>query len=128
MELLLDTHALLWFYSGDSALSDKAQRLIRGSGTRCYLSVASLWEITIKLGLGKLKLDSGIADLFHFIERNHIEVLQIEFEHLIQLQQLPDIHRDPFDRLIISQARAENLPVVSKDLFFSSYDVVTVWE
>lgn len=127
MRILLDTHALLWFYGGDESLSADLKELIRNPENECYVSITSLWEITIKVNLGKLDVRNPLSDFFSFLERNQFWVIPIELSHLLQLQQLPYHHKDPFDRLIISQALAENLPVATKDTFFSQYGLTTRW-
>ncbi|GAB3947056.1 type II toxin-antitoxin system VapC family toxin [Spirosoma harenae] len=127
MRLLLDTHTLLWFYSGDEALPKNLKQLISDPANQCYISIASLWEITIKVGISRLDIGGPISELFSFLERNKFWVLAIEFEHLVQLQKFPNHHKDPFDRLIIAQAIAEDLPVASKDQFFSQYDLTIQW-
>ncbi|AUD00456.1 type II toxin-antitoxin system VapC family toxin [Spirosoma pollinicola] len=127
MRLLLDTHTLLWFYSGDEALSNNLRETIKSPANACFISIASLWEITIKVSLGKLELNTSILELFDFLERNQFWVLPIEFNHLVELQRLPNHHRDPFDRLIIAQALAENLAVATRDSFFSQYGLTITW-
>ena len=127
MQLLLDTHTLLWFYSGDDALSDNLKKIIRTPTNTCYISIASLWEITIKISLGKLEINTPMAELFSFLDRNQFLVIPIELNHLLQLQRLQQHHRDPFDRLIIAQALSENLPVATKDSFFSQYGLTILW-
>ncbi len=127
MNLLIDTHALLWFYSGDNNLSSVAKEVIKDTTNTCFVSVASLWEVTIKHHLGKLDLIDSLEIFFDFISRNEIKVLQIEFLHLLKLSGLPHIHKDPFDRIIIAQSIAENLVVVTKDRFFDEYQVSILW-
>jgi len=127
MNVLLDTHALLWFYSGDAQLSLTSQALIKDTSNNCYVSIASIWEITIKYNIGKLELENPLTDLFEFIKRNQISVIPIEFDHLLKLSSLPLIHRDPFDRIIIAQGITEKLTVISKDRFFTDYDLPIIW-
>jgi PIN domain nuclease of toxin-antitoxin system len=127
MRLSLDTHTLLWFYGGDESLPESLGEFICNPANECYISIASLWEITIKVGLGKLEIDSPITELFSFLERNQFWILPIEFENLLFLQQLPHYHRDPFDRLIIAQALIENLPIATKDQLFSQYGLTIRW-
>ena len=127
MPLLLDTHTLLWFYSGDSQLPDHIKQEIENTNNQCFLSIASVWEITIKLGTGKLELDNSLNELFQFITRNQIEILPIEFNHLLRLEQLLHFHKDPFDRIIIAQSLEENLPIYTKDSFFQDYGVTVRW-
>ena len=102
MRYLLDTHTLLWFISEDKKLSDKARQLILDSSSEIFLSIASLWEIAIKVNIGKLALDEPFEQLFpkelHF---HKIKILDITVDNLVQLTTLPPHHRDPFDRLIV---------------------------
>ncbi len=127
MRLLLDTHALLWFYGGDEALPVSLKEFIRNPANTCYVSVASLWEITINVSLGKLEIGRPITELFDFLERNQFWVIPIELAHLLHLQKLPYHHKDPFDRLIIAQALSENLTIATKDQFFSHYGLTLQW-
>ena len=127
MRLLLDTHTLLWFFEGNDLLPEQLKAFIRNPANACYVSIASLWAITIKISLGKLEVNVPMMEFFSFLERNQFWILAIELEHLLQLQQLPVYQKDPFDRLIIAQALAENLPVATKDQFFSQYGLTTQW-
>jgi PIN domain nuclease of toxin-antitoxin system len=128
MRLLLDTHTFLWFISGDAQLSTKARDLITDPENEILLSVASLWEIVIKTGLGKLRLAGSFEDIIpQQIELNEIELLGIELGHLRELTRLPQHHRDPFDRLIIAQAIAEEALLVGKDGVFNEYPVRVLW-
>src|ERR1700748_408985 len=115
MEYLLDTHSFLWFINGDEQLSRKAQNGIADPEAIKYISIASFWEIAIKLNLGKLSLDMHYQDLRQQVIINGFEILPITFEHTIELTGLELHHRDPFDRIIIAQALCENLIVISKD-------------
>ena len=128
MELLLDTHSLLWFIAGDKKLSKHAKSLITDINNRTLVSVVSLWEIVIKVGKGKLILSRPFEELLpEQLALNDIERLPIKLEHLFVLAQLPLHHGDPFDRMIIAQAIAENLPIVSKDSLFDEYPVQIIW-
>ena len=128
MKYLLDTHTLLWFLKGDEKLSDKARRLIDNPCNEKFLSIVSLWEIAIKVGLGKLALNKPFEKLFpeqlHF---NRIEILDITVDNLIKLTALPFHHRDPFDRLMIAQALVEGLPVIGADVIFDAYGINREW-
>ena len=115
MAFLLDTHAFLWFVSGDSKLPSSIRDKIMDMNQPCFLSVASLWEITIKNQLGKLQLNISLNDLFDYADRNQIEIVQINYDHLRTLSTLPNHHGDPFDRLIISQAISEKLVLITRD-------------
>lgn len=123
---LLDTHALLYFLFDDPRLSPSARQLI-GSAAHVYLSIASLWEIAIKKNLGKLQMDYSISELAQICRAESIELLHITPQDLDELSKLPFIHRDPFDRLLIAQARAKGLTLITKDSFIPKYDVPTIW-
>ena len=124
---LLDTHALLWFLEGNEKLSQTVSEIILHQPQNCFFSVASLWEITIKVSLNKLQMEYSLSELEKLLSKNRIEILPINFVHLKELVQLPFHHKDPFDRLIISQAKTESLIVVSVDGFFSDYENLTVF-
>lgn len=129
MKLLLDTHAFLWFISGRENLPVKIKDLIEDAHEETFLSIASVWEMAIKSGLGKLKFERPMDELIpQQIQINHIQTLPIEMEHILRLTQLHDHHRDPFDRLIIAQALYEDMPIASMDQTFDSYGVRRIWE
>jgi PIN domain nuclease of toxin-antitoxin system len=127
MKVLLDTHAFLWFVNDDPQLSLAAKTLME-SEVDLLLSVASLWEISIKVGIGKLDLPK-LFDVFipEQLEINEIELLPIELKHLTPLTSLPLHHRDPFDRLLISQSLVEELTILSADKIFDRYAVNRSW-
>ena len=129
MKLLLDTHTFLWFVAGDTQLSPTARRKIEDLGNERYLSIASIWEMSIKHGIGKLPLSQPIE---HFIptqlQTNRIDILPITQEHAFQAGQLPMHHRDPFDRMLIAQSLIEAIPLVSADTSFTAYTGLTqIW-
>lgn len=129
MTLLLDTHAFLWFVAGDERLPPAARAHIEDGANRVWLSTASLWELAIKLSLGRLSLAQPFEEFVYTQLRvNSIELLHISVEHLSALTQLPFHHRDPFDRLLIAQTRVEGIPLVSGDSAFDAYDVRRIWE
>jgi len=127
MAFLLDTHAFLWFVAGDKQLPESIKSKILNINESCYLSVASLWEITIKSQMGKLKLEISLQELFDYIDRNRIEIIQITYDHLLTLSELPLHHSDPFDRIIVSQAVTENLTLLSKDKGLKKYKIKQQW-
>lgn len=127
MNVLLDTHAFIWFFNGDDSLSPAAINLIEDPNNTCWLSIVSLWEISIKTSIGKLTLRGELAEVEDFMATGAIRLLPISFEHLLQLQHLPLHHRDPFDRLLIAQAITENLTLVSRDTVFPQYGISLVW-
>lgn len=128
MAYLLDTHAFLWFVSGDNQLPASIRDKIKDINQPCYLSIASLWEITIKKQLGKLTLNITLEELFHYADRNQIEIVQITYDHLQALLSLPHHHSDPFDRLIISQVIAEKFILISRDKGIKKYKVKQQWK
>ena len=127
-DVLLDTHTMLWFLWDDSRLSGPAKSLIEDAGNRKFVSVASCWEIAIKVGLGKLDLgEPSRSFLPREIERNNFELLPISLDHATTVEGLAAHHRDPFDRLLIAQAMTEKMPVVSADVVFDQYGVSRLW-
>jgi PIN domain nuclease of toxin-antitoxin system len=124
MRVLLDTHVLIWLVEGDKNLTNVARSAIEDEDNSLYLSIASLWEITIKLSLGKLDLQLSVDEMVEsFLIPGGIQILQVETRHLSILRDLPLHHRDPFDRLIIAQAQAEGMTLVSADRIFGMYEV-----
>lgn len=127
-DLLLDTHAILWFFWDDPQLSSPAKVAIENADNRKLVSIASCWEIAIKAGLKKLELGgpSG-AFLARELSRNNFELLTITFDHATMVESLAPHHRDPFDRLLVAQAAAQHLPIVSADPIFERYGVARLW-
>ena len=128
MNLLLDTHAFLWFVEANAKLSSIARAAIELPGNRKWVSIASCWEISIKAGIGKLQLSDPV-DLFLGRELvvNGFSVLPIELKHVTQVSALALHHRDPFDRLLIAQSQVEGISLDSGDLAFDAYGLVRVW-
>ncbi|OFW07277.1 MAG: twitching motility protein PilT [Acidobacteria bacterium RIFCSPLOWO2_02_FULL_67_36] len=127
MKLLVDTHAFLWFMAGDERLSRGARRAVeRASGDWC-LSAASIWEMSIKASLGRLALPAPAEAYIAEKVRQGLRVLAIEWPHAAAVERLPFHHHDPFDRLIVAQAQAERLAVVTRDAVFSEYGIKVVW-
>jgi PIN domain nuclease of toxin-antitoxin system len=128
MNLILDTHSFLWFIMGSPRLSGNARTLIEEDAHGKRLSTASLWEMAIKLSLGRLTLAEPFGVLIPQQMRvSGIEILNIAIDHLAALTTLPFHHRDPFDRLIIAQAIVEQCPIVSVDSAFDVYPVERLW-
>lgn len=128
MKVLLDTQTFLWFIADDPKLSAFARSLIENSDNERLLSIASLWEIAIKMSLGKLEVERPFDELIpHQLELNDIDVLAIEIAHLKKVAAMPFHHRDPFDRLIVAQGLVEQIPVVSIDTKFDDYGVERLW-
>ncbi len=128
MAALLDTNIFLWFITGDERLSPNVREFISDSDNDLFLSVASLWEIAIKVSIGKLELVRPFNQLFpEQLDENSIDLLPIKLVHLSALLELPLHHRDPFDRLIIAQGIKENIPIISGDKIFQQYPVEVIW-
>ena len=126
MKLLVDTHAFLWYMAGDDRLSSTAVRAI-DSSQEWWLSAASVWELAIKASLDRLTVPTSIADYLSAKVRDGLRILSIEWPHAAAVERLPFHHRDPFDRLIVAQAQADRLPVVTKDKVFRKYGVDVIW-
>lgn len=128
MKLLLDTHIFLWWITDDPQLSTKARELIGDGYNTLYWSAASSWEVSIKYALGRMPLPEAPE---HFlpaeIEKNRVESLPIIDGHAFQAGQLPQHHRDPFDRMLIAQARVESFAILSNDRQLNHYDVEIHW-
>jgi PIN domain nuclease of toxin-antitoxin system len=129
MKLQLDTHAFIWWDSDPSRFSTRALLLCQDEDSDLLLSVASVWEMQIKLQLGKLRLERPLAELVEAQRRaNGVEVLPIQLEHVLALEQLPAHHKHPFDRLLLAQALVENLVIVSGDPMLASYPATIAWQ
>ncbi len=120
MNLLLDTHVLLWWLDDDPTLSKAARQVISDGHNTAFVSVAALWEIRIKEALGKLNLPD---DFEQVLQREPFLVLDVKARHVHALRQLPMLHRDPFDRLLITQAQTERLTLVTRDSAILRYDL-----
>ncbi len=124
--VLLDTHTLIWFMFDDSKLSETALQTIK-TEDKVFVSIASLWELSIKQSLGKIDLAYSVKEIADKCNDANIIILPIEPNHLDSIKTLPDIHKDPFDRLLIAQATAEGMALVTKDTIIPNYDIKTIW-
>lgn len=128
MRLLLDTHALLWWFSDDPALSPAARKAMAANSNVVLVSAASAWEIATKVRIGRLPgAEELAADFQGFISREGFTTLEITVNHGIRAGLLPGPHKDPFDRMLIAQAQAENLPIATNEQIFEAYGVRRVW-
>jgi PIN domain nuclease of toxin-antitoxin system len=127
MNLLVDTHILIWYIAGNPSLKPKMTDLLETTENDLSISVASLWEIAIKVGKGKLDLGIEFHELEEILAQLNIQILPILFSDLNVQRTLPFHHTDPFDRLIISQAINQNLVLMSADSAFSNYPVENIW-
>ena len=128
MKYLIDTHTLLWIVTNSPKLSKKAENLYLDSENEIFFSMASVWELAIKSSLGKLSLGKTLDSFVEeHIKGNDIQILNIELPHILRVGHLPFHHRDPFDRLIISQLTENNLSIISYDEAFDLYKVNRIW-
>jgi PIN domain nuclease of toxin-antitoxin system len=128
MKILLDTHAFIWFVEDTSELTDYVKRIIEKPTNEIYLSIASIWEMAIKMQLKKLDIDKTIEEIIDLATSNGFELLPILPEHIIRLSTLDFHHRDPFDRIIIAQGLVEKQEIVSRDKVFDDYGVKRIWK
>jgi len=127
MRYLLDTHAVIWYFQSSADLPKKIKNIIELSENDMYICSISLWEIAIKVSIGKLNLGFTFNEMVNDIKSRNFNILQIEDKYLNGLFSLPSIHKDPFDRLIISTALAEDLTIITVDENIQKYDVDWVW-
>jgi PIN domain nuclease of toxin-antitoxin system len=128
MKVLLDTHAFLWSIAGDDRLSKTAEEIFLDPKINLYFSAASCWEICIKMSLGKLSLKRGwFKTIQAEMRTNAVQWLPVEMQHCMELTKLPFHHRDPFDRVLIAQALAEDLKLLSRDGRLSAYKIERIW-
>ena len=128
MRLLLDTHVFIWWDSEPEKLSPRAIALCQDPGNDLILSVTSLWEIQIKAQLAKIKLRTPLPKLVEEQQQtNGLRLLPVEAVHVFELDALPPFHKDPFDRMLVAQARIEGLCIISHDMVVSKYPVDVQW-
>jgi PIN domain nuclease of toxin-antitoxin system len=127
VKLLLDTHAFLWFVTGDRHLTPRARRVMESDDAELILSAASVWEMAIKARLGRLTLPATVEEYIAEKITAGFRILPVEWQHGATVEQLPLHHRDPFDWLLVAQALAEGLPVVTGDRAFRAYGVKVIW-
>jgi PIN domain nuclease of toxin-antitoxin system len=128
MRILLDTHAFLWWVTDDERLSIPARTSIGASDNQVFMSAASAWEIITKVRIGRLPLPEPVDGFIaRHLEENAFQPLAITMRHTFELEALPELHRDPFDRMLIAQAFAEDMPLVTSDHAIHSYAISTIW-
>lgn len=128
MKYLIDTHVLIWIINDDEKLNKKVADLYMNEDNEIFISIASIWEMAIKISLKKLILPSALPVFVQeHILGNNIQIFNLELSNIYSLESLPYHHRDPFDRIIISQAISENIPIISYDKQFVNYDVKCIW-
>lgn len=128
MNCLLDTHTLIWSSISPSKLSERVRGLLKDADNCLFLSIASIWEMQIKLQTGKLILYLPLPELVKSQQQNNdVQILPIDVSHIYALNSLPNHHRDPFDRILIAQAMVENIPLLSIDAVFDAYPIQRMW-
>ncbi len=126
--MLIDTHAFLWEVLDDRRLSVAAQDAWDDPTNELLLSPASMWEIAIKVGRGKLQIGLPVEDFFNIeVEKNRLQILPMTAQHFARVAELPHHHGDPFDRLLVAQALCENVPLLSADAALDAYGVQRIW-
>lgn len=128
MKILLDTHVFIWWHNDSKKLSQTAFTMIKDKENMLFLSMVSIWEMQIKLQLGKLQLQVSLPLLINEQQtKNGLHILPIALEHILTLEKLPSHHQDPFDRLLIAQSIYEKMPIITHDNQFSNYPISTLW-
>ncbi len=127
MTYLLDTHTLIWMASLPDRLSPLAVSICQDRSNILLMSIVNVWEMQIKLQLGKLHLALPLETFVQQLQLNDIQLYPITLDHIYMLGSLPLHHRDPFDRLLIAQARFEGIPIITSDPAFDAYEIVRVW-
>jgi len=127
MRYLLDTHTALWALDDDFKLSEKARGIINNVSIELFVSLASVWEMAIKISIGKLVFAGGIAAFLERLKENGIKIIEIKEGHLRIVETLPFIHRDPFDRLLIASVNYEGLTIITNDDNIQKYNVKWIW-
>ena len=121
MNLILDTHAFIWYIEGSEELSLIARNHIEDPQNQCFASIVSLWEMSIKISLGKLEMQGPFHSILEDIGGNGFSILSITFTHTLLNIHLNWFHKDPFDRLLIAQSMAEKMSLISRDIIFDAY-------
>jgi len=127
MRYLLDTHILLWFFEEPARLSEQDKSIILDPDSEIYVSIASAWEVAIKISKGNLDLIGGLAEFYKIIDYNALEILPVKREYLSRLADMPFIHKDPFDRLIVATSIVEEMAVITADENIHKYAVPWIW-
>jgi PIN domain nuclease of toxin-antitoxin system len=127
MDVLLDTCSALWYFSGNDEIPQTARDIILNSDNTILISIASIWEVAIKISIGKLSIDGGIEGFIEAIEDEGFALLEVKIEHIMAVKDLPFHHRDPFDRMLIAQAITEGVSIMTTDSDVLKYNINQVW-
>ena len=127
MRNIIDTHAVIWFAINAPQLSETAKKTILSPSSENFVSIVSAWEVSIKISMGKLNLDGGVSEFFRIIYENGFELLPIKEEYIKEVEILPFLHRDPFDRMLIASAISEGMNLVTADTNIHAYNISCIW-
>jgi len=127
MKCLLDTHTVLWFFDDFGKLSETALNVILEPRNKKFVSVISVWELAIKINLGKLTFEGGGTNFLKIIEENGFKLLHVRKEYIRHIETLPPIHRDPFDRMLVATALTEGMSMITADTNIHQYDISCIW-
>jgi len=127
MKYILDTQTIIWFSEGNKKISELCNKIITDINNICYISVASVWEMAVKIKINKLSLNISLNEFIEELQKQHFSFLKINFRHAASISELELHHRDPFDRIIIAQAKVENIPIISNDKKFDAYPITRIW-
>ena len=127
MRNIIDTHTVLWFAANDQRLTENAKYAISHPESENFVSIVSAWEISIKISIGKLRLDGGVSEFFKIITDKGFEILPIKEEYVKQVEKLPLLHRDPFDRMFVASAIFEGMNLITADTNIHKYNVPCIW-
>ncbi len=127
MRYLVDTHALIWFFNGDKQLSQTAKQILSDEQYQKFVSIASVWELAIKINLDKLKFPNNAKGFVKVIIENKFKLCDVKPEHIFNLEQLENFHKDPFDRILTATAIFESMKFITHDENIRSYPVESVW-
>ncbi len=127
MKYLLDTHVLIWFLNGDEKVNPKVRSIIQDESNTIFVSIASIWELAIKHSLGKISFPFSFGKFLQLIRENGFNILEISFEHTHKVTSLPFFHLDPFDRMLVAQAQADDLVFITVDEEILKYEINAIW-
>jgi len=127
MDIVLDTHVVWWFLNGNEKTPKTVRETILNAENTIYVSIATIWEVAIKMSIGKMNFDGGIDGFIEAIEGNDFTLLGIDPQHIKAVTDLPFIHRDPFDRMLVAQAMVEDMPIMTSDANVLKYDIRSIW-
>jgi PIN domain nuclease of toxin-antitoxin system len=127
MDYLLDTHTVIWFFNGDDKLSENAKQLILKPEDRMFISIASVWEVAIKISLKKLAFPGNTKGFLDLIDDNGFELLPLDRKYILELEKLDFFHRDPFDRILVATAISEKMCIITTDTNIRLYPVNCSW-